>query len=304
MTVMPVLNIPSPSISAFHLGPLTVHIYALCLLTGIIAGIWLGEKRALARGADKEKFENIMLWSVLAGIVGARLYHVITDHQLYFGPGRNPVDALKIWNGGLGIWGGVAGGAIAAALLCRRYRYDFGTLADVLAPSLLFGQGIGRLGNWFNQELFGRPTTLPWALEIDPAHRPYGYESYATFHPTFLYEMVWNITGGFLLLWAERRFHLGRGRLFCLYAMYYTFGRFFIEAVRIDPANTVGGFRINNWVSLLVFVVALVVFLWLARARPGGLADPFEPANLTEAQTTPDTSVESGEKARRADDPT
>ena len=304
MTVLPALNIPSPSVSAFHLGPLTVHIYALCLLTGILVGIWFGEKRAVARGADKEKFENIMLWSVLAGIVGARLYHVITDHQLYFGPGRDPLDAFKIWNGGLGIWGGVAGGAIAAALLCRHYRYDFGTLADVLAPSLLFGQGIGRLGNWFNQELFGRPTTLPWALEIDPAHRPSGYESYETFHPTFLYEMGWNITGGFLLLWAERRFHLGRGRLFCLYAMYYTFGRFFIEAVRIDPANTVGGFRINNWVSLLVFMAALAAFVWLTRARPGELADPFEAPTRTESPATPETSDDPVEKPRKVVDET
>ena len=172
-----------------------------------------------------------------------------------------------------------------------------------------FGQGIGRLGNWFNQELFGRPTTLPWALEIAPAHRPPGYESYATFHPTFLYEMVWNITGGFLLLWAEKRFKLGRGRLFCLYAMYYAFGRFFIESVRIDPANTVGGFRVNNWVSLLVFLAALAGFLWLARNRPGALTHPFEtpeataePADTDQhtaaARATTDPSVE----PRRADD--
>ena len=279
MTLTP-LDLPSPSVSQFQLGPLTVHIYALCLLTGIFFGAWLGEKRALARGANREMFENTVLVAVLIGIIGARLYHVVTDHQLYFGPNapNRPIDALKIWNGGLGIWGAVLAGALAVWFMSNKYRFDFGSFADIMAPGLIFAQGIGRLGNWFNQELFGRPTTLPWGLEIDLAHRPAGYESYATFHPTFLYELIWDVAGGFVLLWAEKRFKLGHGRLFAGYVMYYCFGRFFVESLRIDPANHVGGFRINNYVSVIVFLIGLAVFARLSRTHPGVASQPFGPA--------------------------
>ena len=203
------LSIPSPGWSGFHLGPLTIHAYALCILTGIVAGWWLSSKRFVARGGSAEVFESIIGVAVLAGIVGARVYHVITDHQLYFGPGRNPIEALYIWNGGLGIWGAVAGGALAAWIMCRRHGVSFPTLADAAAPGLLMAQAIGRLGNWFNQELFGRPTDLPWALRIDPSHRPDGYAQVATYHPTFLYELLWNACGVAVLLWAEQRFRLG-----------------------------------------------------------------------------------------------
>jgi len=166
-------------------------------------------------------------------------------------------------------------GALAAWLVCRRYRLDFPAFADTLAPGLLFAQAIGRLGNWFNQELFGRPTDLPWGLYVDPQYRPVGYESYDTFQPTFAYEMVWNTIGGFVLLWAERRFKLGRGKLFSCYVLWYTFGRFFIEAVRIDPVNHVGGWRVNSYVSVICFVGALVLLIWQLRKRPGVMLWPF-----------------------------
>jgi len=203
------------------------------------------------------------------GIVGARLYHVITDYQLYFGPGRQPLDALKIWQGGLGIWGAVAFGVLGAYLVARRRKMVFPAVLDAVAPAILVAQAIGRLGNWFNQELFGRPTTLPWGLEIAPQYRPADYVQFATFHPTFLYEMLWNLAAALLLVWLDRRFRLGHGKVFALYVMLYCAGRFWIEALRIDTVNEIGGFRLNNYTALIGFVVALVWFIWLIRNRPG-----------------------------------
>lgn len=267
------LSIPSPGWSAFHLGPLTIHAYALCILTGMVAAWWLGLRRFQARGGSQEQFENVIGVAVVAGIIGARIYHVITDYQLYFGPGRRPIEALYIWNGGLGIWGAVALGALAAWLVCRKQDVDFATLADAAAPGMLLAQAIGRLGNWFNQELFGRPTSLPWALQIDPAHRPEGYEQFATFHPTFAYEMAWNLVGIAVLLWAERRFRLAHGQLFALYVAYYCAGRQWIEALRIDKVNVVGGLRLNEYTSAIVFLSAVAVLVWLRRRHPRG-AEP------------------------------
>ncbi|MFC6359924.1 prolipoprotein diacylglyceryl transferase [Luteococcus peritonei] len=269
------LSIPSPSWSAFHLGPLTIHAYALCILTGIVAGWALASRRFQARGGSRDDFEAIISVAVLAGIIGARIYHVITDHQLYFGPGRRPVEALYIWNGGLGIWGAVAGGALAAWLMCRRTGTSFAMFADAGAPGLILAQAIGRLGNWFNQELFGRPTTLPWGLEIDPSHRPEGYQQFATFHPTFGYELLWCLAGVGLLLWAERRFRLAHGQLFALYVVWYCAGRQWIEALRIDKVNTLGGFRLNEYTSAIVFCCALATLLWLLRRHPP-TAEPLE----------------------------
>ncbi|MFZ2625900.1 MAG: prolipoprotein diacylglyceryl transferase [Propionibacterium sp.] len=263
------LFLPSPPISEFQLGPLTIHIYALCMLAGIVVAWMLASRRFVARGGKPEQFESLALWVVIIGIVGARAYHVATDPELYFAPGRNPVDAFKIWNGGLGIWGAVAAGAVTGLIWCRRHGVRFGEVADAMAPALLFAQAIGRLGNWFNQELFGRPTTLPWGLLIDPAHRPAGYEQFATFHPTFLYELIWCTIGGFLLLWLERRLPLGRGKLFTVYVLYYCLGRFFIESLRIDPANHLDGMRLNNYTSAIVFAVAACVLVWQLWRHPG-----------------------------------
>ncbi|WP_277065831.1 prolipoprotein diacylglyceryl transferase [Propionibacterium acidifaciens] len=266
---MTALFLPSPPVSSFGIGPVTIHYYALCILAGIFLAWWLGQRRLRARGAEPGEFDSMMGWAVAAGIVGARAYHVVTDHQLYFGPGRHPADVLRIWNGGLGIWGAVITGGLAVWVWCRAHRVRFGAVADAVAPALLLAQGVGRLGNWFNQELFGRPSTLPWALEIDPAHRPSGYGQYATFHPTFAYELIWDIGGALLLLWASGRFRLGRGKTFTAYVAYYCLGRFFIEALRIDPVNRIGGMRFNNWTSALGFVLAVGLLCWQLKRRPG-----------------------------------
>jgi prolipoprotein diacylglyceryl transferase len=218
------------------------------------------------------------------GIVGARLYHVITDYQLYFGPGRQPLNALKIWEGGLGVWGAIAFGILGGYLVARRRRIAFPAVLDAIAPAILVAQAIGRLGNWFNQELFGRPTTLPWGLEIAAQYRPAGYTQFATFHPTFLYEILWNLAAAVLLVWLDRRFRLGHGKVFALYVMLYCAGRFWIEALRIDTVNEIGGFRLNNYTALIGFVVALVWLIWLIRNRPGreeiveGIGISAEPA--------------------------
>lgn len=269
------LQIPSPPAGGFFIGPVEVRYYALCILAGIFVAAWLSRRRFVQRGGDADRFDTIVFVMVVAGIIGARLYHVITDYQLYFAPGRNPWQAFNIRAGGLGIPGGVILGGLAAWWLARRHKISFGALADVVAPGLLFAQAIGRLGNWFNQELFGRPTDLPWALHVDPQFRPEGYEASATYHPAFLYEMVWNSAGAFILLWAERRFKLGRGKLFTTYVVWYSFGRFFIEGLRIDPVNHVGGWRLNSYVSLLFLAGGVLVLIWQLRRRPGVRLWPF-----------------------------
>ncbi|MFT8395785.1 prolipoprotein diacylglyceryl transferase [Propionibacterium sp.] len=285
------LFLPSPPISSFQVGPVTIHIYALCMLTGIVVAWILSSRRFVAKGGTPELFDSLALWSVVIGIIGARLYHVITDPELYFAAGRNPIDAFKIWNGGLGIWGAVAAGAIAALVWCRRHGVRFGVVADCVAPALLFAQAIGRLGNWFNQELFGRPTTLRWGLLIDPQHRPPGYEQYATFQPTFLYELIWCTIGGFLLLWLSRRFALGGGKLFTVYVMYYCFGRFFIESLRIDPANHLGGMRLNDYTSAGVFVVATLVLIWQLWHHPGKPTSIWRDGRPAESGIQDDLSI-------------
>lgn len=263
------LSIPSPSSSVWHLGVFPLRAYALCIIAGILVAMVIANRRWRARGGTADGLETVLVLAIPAGIVGARLYHVATDYELYFGPGRHPVDALKIWNGGLGVWGAVAGGALGAYLVARRRGVVFPALLDTVAPALLVAQAIGRLGNWFNSELVGRPTMLPWALEIAPQYRPAGYAQYATFHPTFLYELLWNLAMAAVLIGLDRRYRLGHGKVFALYVMLYSAGRFWIEALRIDTVNTIGGFRLNNYTALIAFVVALGVFLWLVRNRPG-----------------------------------
>jgi len=256
--------IPSPSQGVWHLGPVPIRAYAIAIIAGVGAAVWLGNKRWVRHGGRPGQVADIALWAVPAGIVGARAYHVATDSGLYFGAGRNPWAALAVWNGGLGIWGGIAGGFIAAWLYCRRHGWPVLTVADVLAPGLLLGQAIGRVGNYFNQELFGRPTTVPWGLRIDPSHRPNGYGQYATFHPTFLYELLWNLAALGVLLALERRFRLGNGRVFALYAVLYTLGRGWVEDLRIDPValRNVGGFRFNVWTSIVVCIASGLFFVW------------------------------------------
>lgn len=262
------LSIPSPDQAVWHLGPVPLRAYALCIILGCVVAIWMTEKRFVARGGRPGAIGDIAVWAIPFGIIGGRLYHVITDAQLYFGEGRDPLDAFKIWEGGLGIWGAVALGGVGAWIACKRYDIDFLKMADALAPGLLVAQAIGRFGNYFNQELFGRPTTLPWGLEIDRQFRPSGYEQFATFHPTFLYEALWNLAAAALLIWLDRRLKLTHGRVFALYVMLYTLGRGWIEAMRIDTVNHIGPFRLNVWTSIILFFLALAYFVWARRRWP------------------------------------
>jgi phosphatidylglycerol---prolipoprotein diacylglyceryl transferase len=263
-------SIPSPSQGVWHLGPFPVRAYALAIILGVLAAVWVGDKRWVARGGEQGQVADIALWAVPAGLIGARLYHVATDHDLYFGEGRRALGALEIWHGGLGIWGAIAGGLVGAWFYCHRHGVLLRPLADALAPGILLAQVIGRFGNYFNQELFGRPTTLPWGLEIDLAHRPVGYAQFETFHPTFLYEALWNLVGIALLLYLDRRYRLGYGRVFALYVMIYTAGRGWIETLRIDTIelNDVLGLRWGVWMSIVLFVGAAIYFVVTGRRHP------------------------------------
>lgn len=268
-----VLSIPSPPISGFELGPITIRFYALCLIAGIFVAWVMGVRRWRARGGRQEDFETIMLWTIPIGILGARLYHVLTHLQDYVGPDA-PGRWWAIWEGGIAIYGAIGGGALAALIVARRCGVRFGVLGDSLAPAIAVGQAIGRWGNWFNQELYGSPTDLPWGLEIAPAYRAAGFEQYETFHPTFLYESVWNVGVAVILLWVDRRFAMGRGKLLALYVALYAFGRFFTEGIRLDFSyDTFGPIRFNQAMAGLFFLAALAVLGWMLKYRPGRDAD-------------------------------
>ncbi len=279
--------IPSPTVSLIQLGPFSVHLYALCIVTGILVAIWLTDRRWQARGGAKHQVGDVAGWAVLFGILGGRIYHVITDPQLYFGEGKNPIDAVKIWDGGLGIWGAVALGALGAWIGCRRHKMNFTAFADCAAPAVLLAQAIGRWGNWFNNELYGRATTLPWKLEIHQLDVASGEAArdaagnavvLGFFHPTFLYEMLWSLLVVAGLLWADNRRLLGGGQVLALYVVGYTFGRFWVELLRDDEANQVLGMRVNSWVSILVFLAALAWFV-RHRSNPRSVAGPGQPAD-------------------------
>lgn len=316
-------SIPSPAQGVWHLGPVPIRAYALCIVLGIVVAIWIGDRRWRARGGRPGEVVDMALWIVPLGVIGGRIYHVITDWRLYFGPDAEagPWGALYIWRGGLGIWGAVALGAVGAWIAARQARVRVAPLLDALAPGVLVAQAIGRWGNWFNQELYGRPTDLPWGLEIDPAHRPPGYEDVATFHPTFLYESLWDLAAAVFVIWADRRFRLGRGRVFALYVMAYTAGRGWIEDLRIDPVqmNDVLGLRLNVWTSILLFVLAAAYFVVVGRRRPGreervyvgepepepgpdSDGDPAAPEAATEAAPEAEPGTEPGDDPGQARD--
>jgi len=252
---MPLLAyLPSPSSGEIRIGPLPLRAYGLLIALGVYAAVVLTSRRYRRRGGDPELITAIAIWAVPAGIVGARLYHVITDYELYT---HHLIGIFKIWDGGLGIWGGVLGGTAVGAWVAHRHGADVRLLLDCVAPALPLAQAIGRWGNYFNQELFGRPTTLPWALKIDAAHRPIQYLQYRTFQPTFLYESLWDLIVVALVLYAERHIRLRRGYLFAVYVAAYTFGRFWVESLRIDFAHKFFGLRLNDWVSIVVFLGAV-----------------------------------------------
>jgi len=252
-------SIPSPSFNTLSLGPFEFRMYGLSIALGVIAAIWISSKRWEARGGDPSDIGAIAIWAVPAGVIGARMYHVATDWKTY--DDGEWAEALKIWNGGLGIPGGIALGVIVGAIVAKRRGLDVVALMDVVAPALPVAQAIGRLGNWFNQELFGRPTSLPWGLEVSPDKVfAAGYAPGTLFHPTFLYEALWNLAlAGFLVL-IERKKKLYPGELFTLYVLGYAIGRLWVESLRIDEASLIFGVRINIWVAIIVALVTLIVF--------------------------------------------
>jgi prolipoprotein diacylglyceryl transferase len=268
-------SIPSPSTGTVSLGPLTIHMYGLMLLLAIVACIGLTGLRWTRLGGDWDLVLRVAVWGVAAGVVGARLYHDVTSWNEVPDPKWRGVFA--VWEGGLGVWGGIVFGCIAGAIIVKRSGASVLQFMDVVAPGLLLAQGIGRLGNWWNQELFGKPTNLPWGLEIDPEHRPPQYLDSATFHPTFLYELLWDVAGVAILLLLAARFRFRPPALFALYVSYYCFGRFFEELLRVDPAHEFLGLRLNAWVSIVVFVCSTAFFVWwqfLRRPRGPGAAPP------------------------------
>ncbi|MEU6536109.1 prolipoprotein diacylglyceryl transferase [Streptomyces sp. NPDC047000] len=258
--------IPSPSRGVLHLGPIPLRGYAFCIIIGVFVAVWIGNRRWIARGGQTGTVADIAVWAVPFGLVGGRLYHVITDYELYFSKGRDWVDSFKVWEGGLGIWGAIALGAVGAWIGCRRRGIPLPAYADTIAPGIAFAQAIGRWGNWFNQELYGRETHVPWALHITSSAdgRVPGY-----YHPTFLYESLWCVGVGFLVIWADRRFRLGHGRAFALYVAAYCVGRGWIEYMRVDDAHHILGLRLNDWTAMIVFLLAVAYLVVSAKKRPG-----------------------------------
>ena len=294
-------SLPSPPQGVWNLGPIPIRAYALVIIIGIIVAVWLGNRRYVQRGGAPGTITDIAIWAVPFGIVGGRLYHVLSDWQLYFGDqGAGAAAALRIWDGGLGIWGAVSVGALGAWIGARRAGVALPPVGDAIAPGIALAQAIGRWGNWFNQELFGAPTTLPWGLQIDAVRRPAGYESFETFHPTFLYESVWLVGVALVLIWADRRFNMGHGRVFALYVLLYCAGRLWIESLRIDSANTVLGLRLNIWTSILVGLGALAYLVLSSRLRPG--REQILASGSIESQEPADVPAE-GSSADEADAP-
>ena len=298
-------SIPSPDRGVWELGPIPLRAYALCIIAGIIVAIWWGERRWVARGGTSGTVVDIAVFAVPFGLVGGRLYHVATDYHLYFGEGKNPLDALRIWDGGLGVWGAIAFGAVGAWIGCRVKKVPLPAFADVVAPGIVTAQAIGRLGNYFNQELTGGPTDLPWGLEIYRRENANGdmdnlngvavnHIPVEIVHPTFLYELLWNLAVAALVVWAYRRFRLGHGRAFAVYVAGYTLGRTWIELMRTDPANTIAGVRVNVWVSIIVFLGA-IAYLVLAKRR-----GPREDLAAIQGNVPPDADAEAAD-ADKAD---
>jgi len=262
---------PTPTESALEIGPFTVYFYALCIITGIAIAIWLGDRRFKAKTSNGESIvAEVAITAVPAGIIGGRIYHVISSPAAYFGSNGQPIDALKIWEGGLGIWGAISIGLLGAFLRYRMLQKkldlpSFSVFADSLAPGILFAQAIGRFGNWFNGELFGRPLDTWWSLQVPLEYRPVGYKQFESFHPTFLYEAIWCSLIAVGLIYFGKR--LKPGQTFAAYVFAYCFGRLFIELIRIDTANTIAGLRVNVWVSLLVGALSAALFVRAAKER-------------------------------------
>ncbi|MDY0812384.1 prolipoprotein diacylglyceryl transferase [Kitasatospora purpeofusca] len=309
---MDIAYIPSPSRGVLEIGPVPLRAYAFCIILGVVVAVWLGSKRWVARGGGKHTVGDIAVWAVPFGLVGGRLYHVITDHQLYFAEGKNPWNAFKIWEGGLGIWGAIALGAVGAWIGARRRGVPLPAYADAIAPGIALAQALGRWGNWFNQELYGRETTLPWGLEIKKT-LPGGEVVTGIYHPTFLYESLWCVGVAALVIWADKRFALGHGRAFALYVAAYTVGRFWTEWLRIDDAHYIFGLRLNDWVAIFVFLGAVAYLVIVGRKHPGRedpasidpMADADERASASADEAGGKAAGESASKSadKTADEP-
>ncbi|MEZ5245056.1 MAG: prolipoprotein diacylglyceryl transferase [Acidimicrobiales bacterium] len=271
-------SFPSPPSEAIELGPLTLRAYGLAIAFGVLAAVWLAQKRWTAVGGDPDDISRIAMWAVPAGLIGARLYHVLTDWRFDEGWAK----PFKIWEGGLGIPGGMAAGIIVAVWIIRREGWDRPSLLDAAVPSLPLAQAIGRIGNWFNQELFGGPTDLPWAVEISPENRPVEYLDSATFHPTFLYEALWNLGLVVFLIWLGTTRRLRTGSLLAVYVVGYLVARLWLETVRVDPATEIGGVRVNIWMSIIGITIAGGWLLLRGRRGSsddaGGGVEPIEVA--------------------------
>jgi prolipoprotein diacylglyceryl transferase len=287
--------IPSPSEGVLQLGPLPLRGYALMIILGVVAAVMISDRRLVAKGFAKGTAADVATWAVPFGIVGARIYHVATDPELYFKAGEHPIEALYIWRGGLGIWGGVLGGALGAYIAARRRGIPFDLLADAVAPGIAVAQAIGRWGNWFNQELYGRPTNVPWAVHItkDPV-----IPGITHYQPTFLYECLWDLGVAVLCIWAGKRFKLAHGRVFALYVAAYCVGRFWIEALRIDDANHFLGLRLNDWTAIIVFLSAVAFFLlrkprlWGPTAEEAGNGEAVDGSNADEVPASSDAATD------------
>jgi prolipoprotein diacylglyceryl transferase len=322
--VHPVAYLPSPSQSVWHLGPIPVRAYALCIVAGIFLALWLTARRMRERGGQSEDVWDVAGWAIVFGIIGGRLYHVVTDPELYFEHGKHPIDALKIWDGGLGIWGAIALGGVGAWIGCRRRKIKLADFADACIPGVVFAQGIGRWGNYFNNELYGSHTSLPWGLQV---HCMFDGRAVAVgqadggqicngssvvpglFQPTFLYESIWDIALGVALILIDRKLRLGRGNVFALYVMGYTAGRGWIEALRTDPAHHFLGLRLNDWTAIVVFLAGLALFLRHGGFRAKRDESPyFDPAagpplatSEPDATEHPDANDDTGSEELAAD---
>ncbi len=278
-------SIPSPDVSFFEIGPVRIHFYALFILLGIVVAILIGSHRFKARGGESPMILDIALWAVPFGIVGGRFYHVITHWNFYFHDGADLSKVFAIWEGGLAIYGAITFGALGAYLGARTAGIRFLAFADAIAPGVLLAQAFGRLGNYFNNELFGLPTTLPWGLEISTSNDAYptGLPAGVLFHPTFLYEIIWNCLGFVALILVGKRIKLRQGQMFALYLVVYSVGRSFIESIRIDPSEIYFGLRTNVWSAIFGAIVGLILFIWSRKNALASEASVYLPGREPKA---------------------
>lgn len=293
-----VASIPSPTVSYLDLGPFRIHFYALFIILGIFIAGFMGHRRLRARGAQNLEVIDIALWAVPFGIVGGRVVHVMTHFNDYFGAGADPTAALRIWEGGLAIYGAIAFGALGAYIGSRLSKVNFVAFADAIAPGLLIAQAVGRLGNYFNQELYGAPTDLPWGLEIDNMDSmPIGLPVGTTFHPTFAYEALLSIAGALVLLWLDRKYALRRGRLFAIYLIWYSACRYLIEGLRIDPSEIVLGLRTFQWFALAGIVIGLAILYYQSYVKVGPQTTVYTSTQAQEEEFVAGEATESSENS-------